>query len=246
MRAAAATPRATSPRWTVLCDFDGTISPTDVTDSLLARFARDGWQELERKWEAGRIGSRACMAGQVALLDCSREELDEHLAKIAIDPDFKAFAAAVRASGSSLAIVSDGLDAAIVSILSAASMPPVPVYASRLVQTGPRSWALEFPHARKDCVSGGATCKCERARAAAGAGQPVMTIGDGASDFCVAAASDVTLARDKLLAHCVVEGIAHRPAANFGEALRAWHELAAAEPADTHSIPEKVTADDRE
>jgi 2-hydroxy-3-keto-5-methylthiopentenyl-1-phosphate phosphatase len=244
VRAASATPRATSPRWTVLCDFDGTISPTDVTDSLLARFAREGWQELERKWEAGRIGSRACMAGQVALLDCSREELDEHLAKIAIDPDFKAFAAAVQASGSSLAIVSDGLDAAIVSILSAASMPAVPVYASHLVQTGPRSWALEFPHARPDCVSAGATCKCVLARA--GSDRPVMMIGDGASDFCVSAASDVTLARAKLLAHCVDEGIAHRPAANFAEALCAWHELAAAVPTHTNSIPEKVTADDRE
>jgi len=239
------TPRASSPRWTVLCDFDGTISPTDVTDSLLARFARDGWQELERKWVAGRIGSRACMAGQVALLDCSREELDAHLAEIAIDPGFKAFAAAVQSSGSSLAIVSDGLDGAILSILSRASMPPVPVYASRLVQTGPRSWALEFPHARKDCVSAGATCKCARARAT-DPDRPVMMIGDGASDFCVAAASNVTLARAQLLAHCVDEGIAHRPVTNFAEALRAWHELTADERALTTSIPEKETADDRE
>ncbi len=245
MSAASATSRATSPRWTVLCDFDGTISPTDVTDSLLARFSRDGWQELERKWEAGRIGSRACMAGQVALLDCSREELDAHLAEIAIDPAFKAFAAAVRASGSSIAIVSDGLDGAILSILARSSMQGVPVYASHLVQTGPRSWALEFPHARKDCVSAGATCKCARLRATE-PDRPVMMIGDGASDFCVAAASKVTLARGQLLAHCVDEGIAHRPVANFAEALRAWHELTAEERALTTLIPEMETADDRQ
>jgi 2-hydroxy-3-keto-5-methylthiopentenyl-1-phosphate phosphatase len=238
--AAVATARAASPRWTVLCDFDGTIAPTDVTDSLLARFARDGWQELERKWVAGRIGSRACMAGQVALLDCSREELDDHLASIAIDPDFKAFAATVQAAGSSLAIVSDGLDGAIMSILARAAVQGVPVYASRLVQTGPRSWKLEFPHARKDCVSAGATCKCARARAHPD--RPVMMVGDGASDFCVAAASDITFARSQLLAHCVDEGIAHRPAANFAEALRAWHELTAEEHVLATSIPEKETA----
>jgi 2-hydroxy-3-keto-5-methylthiopentenyl-1-phosphate phosphatase len=238
--AATTTPRPTSPRWTVLCDFDGTICPTDVTDSLLARFARDGWQELERKWIDGRISSRACMAGQVALLDCSREELDDHLAQIAIDPDFKAFAATVQAAGSSLAIVSDGLDSAIASILASAAMQGVPVYASRLVQTGPRSWKLEFPHARKDCVSAGATCKCARARAHPD--RPVMMVGDGASDFCVAAASDVTFARAQLLAHCVDEGIAHRPVANFAEALGAWHQLTAAERAFATSIPEKETA----
>jgi 2,3-diketo-5-methylthio-1-phosphopentane phosphatase len=227
----------------VLCDFDGTISKTDVTDSLLARFARDGWQELERKWETGRIGSRACMAGQVALLDCSRDELDAHLAEIDIDPDFRAFASAVRDAGSSIEIVSDGLDGAILSILAAAAMPPLPVYASRLVQTGERSWSLEFPNARPDCVSAGATCKCARARAAPG--RPVLMIGDGASDFCVAAASDLTLARGHLLAHCVDEGIEHRPAANFAEALRAWHDLMRASRAATTTTPERETADDR-
>ena len=237
-----ATSGAALTRWTVLCDFDGTIAPTDVTDSLLARFARDGWQELERKWVAGLIGSRACMAGQVALLDCSREELDAHLATIAIDPDFDAFAAEVRASGSSLAIVSDGLDGAILSILARASLRGIPVYASHLVQTGPRSWALEFPHARKDCVSGGATCKCERARA--DSGRPVMMVGDGASDFCVSAASDITLARSQLLAHCVDEGIAHVPVANFAQALHAWHELTT-ELVRPILIPERETADDR-
>lgn len=237
MSARTTAPSATAPRWTVLCDFDGTISPTDVTDSLLARFARDGWQELERKWVAGLIGARACMAGQIALLDCSREELDAHLAQIAIDPDFDAFVAAVRASGSSLAIVSDGLDGAILSILGRASMQDVPVFASRLMQTGPRSWKLEFPHAREDCVSGGATCKC--ARANAGRDRPVLMVGDGASDFCVAAASDVTLARGRLLAHCADEGIAHQPAANFAEALSAWHELTRKRPVPVSQIPEK-------
>lgn len=240
MSNAVATPRLSAPRWTVLCDFDGTISPTDVTDSLLERFARDGWQELERQWEAGRIGSRACMAGQVALLDCSREELDAHLAGIAIDPDFEAFAAEVQASGSPIAIVSDGLDVAILRILAAASMPALPVCASRLVQTGPRRWALEFPHARANCVSASATCKC--ARAPGKADGPVLLIGDGASDFCVAAACDLTFARGKLLTHCVAEGIDHRPVACFAEALRAWRELMAGQRAITASIAEKEAA----
>ncbi len=219
------TPRSTTPRWTVLCDFDGTVSPTDVTDSLLARFAREGWQEIERRWQAGLMSSRACMAAQVALLDCSREELDEHLAQIEIDPGFAAFLAAVRADGATLAIVSDGLDLAIHTVLGRASMPGVPVYASRLVQTGPRRWKLEFPHAHPDCVSAGATCKCVHARAEPD--RRVLMIGDGASDFCVAAASDMTFARTSLLSHCAAEGIAHRPVADFAEALCAWHDLTA-------------------
>ncbi|HEX7370566.1 MAG TPA: phosphatase, partial [Rhodanobacteraceae bacterium] len=74
--------------WNILCDFDGTITVEDVTDSLLDRFAAPEWQVLERDWRAGLIGSAECMAGQVALLDASRAEIDAHLAGLRIDPAF--------------------------------------------------------------------------------------------------------------------------------------------------------------
>src|SRR6185369_8213968 len=64
--------------WTILCDFDGTVSVEDITDSLLERFARPGWQKIEQAWRRGEIGSHDCMAEQVALLDASREEIDAH------------------------------------------------------------------------------------------------------------------------------------------------------------------------
>jgi len=54
--------------WRVLCDFDGTIALEDVTDSILERFALDGWQDVETEWKNGQIGSRECMAKQVALI----------------------------------------------------------------------------------------------------------------------------------------------------------------------------------
>ena len=108
--------------WLVVCDFDGTISQDDVTDSLMLRFARPGWQELEAQWEAGRIGSRACMAGQVALLDCTKEELDAHVAGLPIDPGFRSFVEGVSAGGASLTIASDGLDVAIAAMLARAGL----------------------------------------------------------------------------------------------------------------------------
>ena len=77
--------------WNILCDFDGTISVEDVIDSLLDRFGRPGWEALEQDWRAGRIGSRECMSGQVALLDVRQEELDAHLDGLWIDHAFPAF-----------------------------------------------------------------------------------------------------------------------------------------------------------
>jgi 2,3-diketo-5-methylthio-1-phosphopentane phosphatase len=207
----------------VLCDFDGTISEEDVSDSIFLRFARPPWQELERAWCEGRIGSRDCMAGQVALLDCSREELDAHVDTIAIDPAFAAFATALQREGVPLTIVSDGLDHVIRRMLARAGLAHLPVIASRLVQIGARTWALDFPNARTTCSAASATCKCAWARAAEP--EPVLLIGDGASDFCVAGRATLTFARTGLLAHCAESSLPHRAVADFAAALAAWREL---------------------
>src|SRR5262245_17532584 len=94
--------------WTILCDFDGTIAVEDTTDTLLERFARPGWEKLEVDWRDGRIGSHDCMAGQVALLDMSRRDLDAHLAARSVDPAFGAFVEAAQRSGTPLEVLSDG------------------------------------------------------------------------------------------------------------------------------------------
>jgi 2-hydroxy-3-keto-5-methylthiopentenyl-1-phosphate phosphatase len=47
-------------------DFDGTVSLTDTTDHLLDRFSGPEWLEVEQDWVAGRIGSRECLARQIA------------------------------------------------------------------------------------------------------------------------------------------------------------------------------------
>jgi 2,3-diketo-5-methylthio-1-phosphopentane phosphatase len=215
--------------WIVLCDFDGTVSLEDVTDSLLVRFGRPGWDVLEADWREGRIGSRQCMAGQVALLDCSEDELEEHLAGIAVDPDFAAFAHSVRELGWPLTILSDGLDRAIASILSRHGLGHLPIVANRLEAAGPRSWRLGFPHAKPGCASG--TCKC------AYAGAPrVLMIGDGASDFCVAGRADLTLARKRLLDHCLDNGLPHHPVANFKQALALLPQLAFSTPASKDDL----------
>ena len=232
-----AVPRA----WTVLCDFDGTISLHDLTDSLLARFARPGWQALEEEWRSGRIGSRECMAGQIALLECSREEFDAHVGEVRIDAGFKAFATALRDEGIPLRIVSDGLDHAIRTVLMRHGISGVPVAASHLMQTGERRWRLEFPHARDACRSDGATCKCAFAATPPRQPEPaVLMIGDGASDFCAAGRADLVFARGELLAHCAERGLPHHAVADFGEALQIWNRLRPAR--REHEIDDKEFA----
>ncbi|MCF5019993.1 2,3-diketo-5-methylthio-1-phosphopentane phosphatase, partial [Pseudomonas lactis] len=36
--------------WHIVCDFDGTITPTDVIDNVLQRFAGPEWETIEQQW----------------------------------------------------------------------------------------------------------------------------------------------------------------------------------------------------
>jgi 2,3-diketo-5-methylthio-1-phosphopentane phosphatase len=215
--------------WTILCDFDGTVSVEDITDSLLERFARPGWQTIEQAWRRGEIGSHDCMAEQVALLDASKDEIDAHLDTMMIDRAFAAFVAQVEDAGVPLAVVSDGLDYAIRRILDAHGLGRVPIVANRLEQTGERSWRLEFPHGNPSCRVASGNCKCASAARAKDARRRVLLIGDGASDFCVASEADLVFAKHRLIEHCRAAGIAYVPVTGFADALDLLPTLLAGE-----------------
>ena len=227
--------------WTILCDFDGTVSVEDTTDTLLERFGRDGWQALEDQWRAGRIGSHDCMAGQVALMDMDRAELDAHLDTRHVDPAFAGFVRLAQAHDLHLEILSDGLDYAIHRILARHGMDWLPVTANALQAVGAREWRLEFPHASASCRVASGTCKCARAAREQSGRKKVLMIGDGASDFCVAEASDFVFAKGKLIAHCIAKNIPHVAIAGFAEAtallpaLVSGKLVAAPHPASTAS-----------
>ncbi|MBS0431072.1 MAG: MtnX-like HAD-IB family phosphatase [Proteobacteria bacterium] len=205
--------------WTILCDFDGTIAVEDVTDSLLERYAHPDWQRLERDWREGRIGSAQCMAGQVALLDASPEEIDAMLFTLRIDPAFPEFVDAVHAAGLDLRVISDGLDYAIRSILCRHGLAHLPVQANHLVQTGPRSWKLETPFLDPLCRVNSGHCKCASAAHARRADEAVLLIGDGASDFCVATEADYVFAKHRLIEHCRHADIPHASIVGFADAV---------------------------
>ncbi|MBX3688789.1 HAD-IB family phosphatase [Dokdonella sp.] len=223
------------PNWTILCDFDGTISVEDITDTLLVRFARSGWEEIEQAWKRGEIGSRECMAQQIALLDVSRAELDAHLDQMSIDRDFAAFATAVEEAGLPMTVLSDGLDYSIRRILGRNGLARLPVAANHLIASGERSWRLEFPYANVDCRSG--NCKCASSAIAHGERQRVLVIGDGASDFCVAGSADFVFAKHRLVEHCRAAGIAHLRIDGFADALALLPRLLAGELDALHAAP---------
>ncbi|WP_183043805.1 haloacid dehalogenase-like hydrolase, partial [Pseudomonas lactis] len=101
-----------------MCDFDGTITPTDVIDNVLQRFAGPEWETIEQQWLDGHIGSRECLSRQLALIKATPAELLAYFDSVEIDPDFPDFVDHVMGLGASIEVVSDGIEQGIARILS--------------------------------------------------------------------------------------------------------------------------------
>lgn len=168
------------------------------------------------------------MTGQVALLDMSRAQLDAHLDGLWIDSAFADFVALSRQYGVPLKIVSDGLDYAIQRLLQPHGLHDLPLTANALQAThDARRWQLATPHAQSGCQSG--ACKCAVADAARQQKSRVLLIGDGASDFCVAARADFVFAKSRLIEHCRAMGLPYLPITGFEDAMQYLPQLLAGE-----------------
>lgn len=205
-------------------DFDGTISLTDTTDHLLERFAAKEWLDVEQEWVSGRIGSRECLARQIALIDASAGDIEDAVLGIGIDPDFAEFAALAEAVGAEIEIVSDGFDRFIKPILEREGIR-LPLTCNRLTANGERRWRAEFPFADANCQAMSGVCKC-RVR---NPDRFTVLIGDGGSDFCLANQAGFVLAKGKLARHCEEKGYAHMPISGFAAAIN-WLKLQASAP----------------
>jgi len=207
-------------KWNVICDFDGTISIQDTTDLLLHYFADHSWHDIETEWEQGVIGTAECMRRQIALLRCSKQDLDTLIATITIDPAFPAFFRLCQEYHLPIAIVSDGLDYVIRSILRRCGLDHISVAANRLVFQGEGRYGLGTPYFASTCVSGSGVCKCQVAKAMAGNGRGILYVGDGRSDYCVSLeAANLVLAKASLTSYCQVKNIQHQAIAGFSDAI---------------------------
>ncbi len=95
----------------VITDFDGTLSLTDVGYEVLLKFSGQGWDDIDRDYCDGRIGSKEAYGRIAAILGGTREDMLRFVAEnTVIDPHFKEFYAFCREHGIDVKVVSDGLD----------------------------------------------------------------------------------------------------------------------------------------
>lgn len=199
-------------------DFDGTLSVGDTVDAMLERFADDKWKDLESDWLKGEITAIDCMKQQLDLVEVDQVTLEKFFRSIQLDASFIPFHKYIS-QFAKVAIVSDGLDHAIDVATHNAAIPNMPIYANKL-HFKPNGVSISYPFRNPDCKAGNGVCKCQIAeQLSEDVGGPVVLVGDGKSDYCLAKHADIVFAKGKLIKHCEQENIPFRRFQTFAEVL---------------------------
>lgn len=205
-------------------DFDGTLSVKDTIDDMLEHFADPSWENVEQSWLAGDITAVECMTQQIRMVRADNITLESFFRGIQLDATFLPFYKQIS-QFAQVAIVSDGLDHAVKVAMRNAAMPDIPVYANHL-HFVPNGIDISFPNKVEGCAGGNGTCKCAIARnLSQDSLGPVILVGDGKSDACLASRADIVFAKGSLIMHCEKNNIAHFKFQTFADVLskvKAW------------------------
>jgi 2,3-diketo-5-methylthio-1-phosphopentane phosphatase len=190
----------------VFFDFDGTISTTDIGLYLLERLAGPGWHELDELYAQGAIGSRECIQRQWDCVPSHVTEAERRAValEVPIDSAFGPLVEGLRAVGSEVTIVSDGLGYYVHDLLAPFN---VPIWTNEMDFS---THTLRYPNSDPECACAACgTCKPRVIGEAAARNRTTVFIGDGTSDRHAARASDEVFAKAALADWCAAEGIAH-------------------------------------
>lgn len=209
--AAGGQPDAAAGRSLVL-DFDGTITETDMLDGVARRFGDAAvYQEIEDGLHEGRLTLRECITLEFEPVRAPLEEVVawvlEHLR---IRPGFPELVALARERGWRVIVLSSGFEELIRPILARLGVE-VEVVANR-VDAGPDGWLVHWRDGAV-CPVCGEACK----RAALPAEGDVVYVGDGISDRCAALAADLVFATRGLARYLDEQGIPYVPFSDFFE-----------------------------
>lgn len=208
-------------RFSVCCDFDGTVCIPDSCDFLLDKFAPPEWKTLDDAvWQA-KITERDAFQKQIGLLRVTWDEARSALLKgVRIREGFPEFVRFCRARAIPLTILSSGLRELIDVLLQSVGVSGVPVLAHRAEITGDhwRVKLIEGPRLAEHCSH----CKCVTVLAQKEAGR-VIYIGDGYTDLCPTQHADIIFATGRLAVECTAR---KRPFIPFQRFFDIEHELA--------------------
>jgi 2-hydroxy-3-keto-5-methylthiopentenyl-1-phosphate phosphatase len=184
-------------RRTIVVDFDGTVTETDVLDTIASQFGDPVvYQEVEDGLHGGTMTLREVITRE---FEPVRMPLDEAvqwaLANVRMRPGFRELVELARERGWRVVVVSSGFHELIEPMLESEGVD-VELHANR-VDARPEGWRVIWRYDDEECESCGESCKRSVVKKLAGDDELVY-IGDGFSDRCAAEASDRVFATREL------------------------------------------------
>ena len=199
--------------YTVQCDFDDTITDSNVAEVLKRAFASEQWHRIEAQYSVGQFNVEESNRRQFALVRASKRRIQQYVGRtIVVRPGFRQFVDYCRGAGLGFAIVSSGLDLYIEPVLRKLGLLDLERYSGRgrvtdhgIVVDYIDPWGIELKEGFKLACLG-----YLRQR-----GRPIIYIGDGLSDIAAAMKADYVIARDSLDEHFRSRSLSHFTFDNF-------------------------------
>ena len=206
----------------MLCDFDGTATLIDVTDTLYLEFGDEVCKATTERWARGEITTPEELRTCFSRMYPRKEEMEAFLDTVPLDPGFEALVSFCRRRGYEFAVLSDGLHWYIDRILERHGFEDIKVYANEIT-FNEDGVEFAFPWHDPDTPMRG-TSKPSIVRDYQQEGFAVVFIGDGLSDTEVAGVADVLYATDRFLEICREEGIPAIPFSELEEVVEKWQD----------------------
>lgn len=196
-------------------DFDGTISHSDIGDCLLDEFATK--EPYYTKLLSGEINVITYWKSLVKGLNkpLTEDALAEFLSQFQIDNGFYGLVELCKDESIALRIVSDGLDIYIKKFLEMNKISGVEFYANTAEISHSGELKVSFPKASESCECFPALCKRNVMLETSSDDTIIIFIGDGHSDMCAAAHSDIIFAKKFLVKYCNEKKLPHYPFKNL-------------------------------
>jgi 2-hydroxy-3-keto-5-methylthiopentenyl-1-phosphate phosphatase len=203
---------------TIAVDFDGTVTETDLLDTIARDFGDPVvYQEVEDGLHGGTMSLRDVITRE---FEPVRTPLDEVVAweldNVRVRPGFREFVDLARERGWRVVIVSSGFHELIEPILEREDVQ-VELHANR-VDPSTEGWRVDWRY-DETCDSCGESCKRSIVRELADGGELVY-VGDGYSDRCAAEASDRVFATRGLAAYLDEQGVSYERFDDFHDVAR--------------------------
>lgn len=206
----------------VLCDFDGTATLVDVTDTLYLKFGDEVCQATMKRWARGEITTPEELRTCFPRMYSRKAEMEDFLDTVPLDPGFETLVSFCRRRGYSFAVLSDGLHWYIDRILERHGFDSLTVYANEIEFTED-GVELSFPWHDPDWPMRGVP-KPSIVNRYQDEGFHVVFIGDGLSDAEVAGVADLLYAKGRFLEYCREAGVPAIPFSELGDVVENWQE----------------------